>query len=119
MPVILARMVMPRSRSRSLESMTRSTCSSWDPKMPLWLSMASTRVVFPWSTWAMMAILRIVVFLLFMDHVYRVQARGDSRGVQASQHGNGPNQEERSGQQSGGWVKLDRPAETLLIDYEY
>src|ERR1035437_9472537 len=67
MPVILARMVMPRSRSRSLESMTRSTCSSWAPKMPLWLSMASTRVVLPWSTWAMMAMLRIDVLLIFMN----------------------------------------------------
>ena len=34
--------------------------------MPLWLSMASTRVVLPWSTWAMMAMLRMLVLLLFM-----------------------------------------------------
>src|SRR6185437_14086945 len=27
--------------------------------MPLWRSMASTRVVLPWSTWAMIAILRM------------------------------------------------------------
>ena len=34
--------------------------------MPLWLSMASTSVVLPWSTWAMMAILRMLVLLVFM-----------------------------------------------------
>src|SRR5271165_2060274 len=51
-------MVMPRSRSSSLESITRSTCVSLARKVPLWFSMASTRVVFPWSTCAMMAILR-------------------------------------------------------------
>ena len=56
-----------RSRSRSLESMTRSTCSSLTRKIPLWLSMASTSVVLPWSTWAMMAILRIEAFGDFID----------------------------------------------------
>src|SRR5271157_512076 len=58
MAVFLARMVMPRSRSSSLESITRSTWVSLARKVPLWFSMASTSVVFPWSTWAMMAILR-------------------------------------------------------------
>src|SRR5579875_1434028 len=52
-------MVMPRSFSRSLESMTRSATASLARKVPDWRSMASTRVVLPWSTWAMMAILRI------------------------------------------------------------
>src|SRR5271157_149128 len=59
--VFLARMVMPRSRSNSLESITRSTCVSLARKVPLWFSMASTSVVFPWSTCAMMAILRRLV----------------------------------------------------------
>ena len=36
------------------------------PKMPLWLSMASTSVVLPWSTCAMMAMLRMAGLLLFM-----------------------------------------------------
>src|SRR5690349_22834343 len=51
-------MVMPFSRSRSMESMARSAISprAWD-WLP-WRSMASTRVVLPWSTWAMMATLR-------------------------------------------------------------
>ena len=50
---------MPRSFSRSLESMTRSATASFERKVPDWRSMASTRVVLPWSTWAMMAILRM------------------------------------------------------------
>ena len=50
---------MPFSRSRSVESMTRSATSSLTRKAPDWRSMASTSVVFPWSTWAMMATFRI------------------------------------------------------------
>ena len=49
---------MPFSRSRSVESMTRSTTSSRARKAPVWRSMASTSVVLPWSTWATMATLR-------------------------------------------------------------
>ncbi len=57
--VFLARMVMPFSFSRSPESIRRSTASS--PrcvKAPDCRSIASTRVVLPWSTWATMATLR-------------------------------------------------------------
>ncbi len=50
---------MPRSFSRSLESMTRSVTASLERKVPLWRSMASTRGVLPWSTWAMMAMLKM------------------------------------------------------------
>ena len=50
---------MPRSRSSSFESMTRSTTCSLARKVPLCCSMASTSVVLPWSTWAMIAILRM------------------------------------------------------------
>src|SRR6266404_920605 len=50
---------MPRSRSSSFESITRSTTASLARKVPLWRSMASTRVVLPWSTCAMIAMLRI------------------------------------------------------------
>jgi hypothetical protein len=57
--VFFARIVIPRSLSRSLESMTRSATASLARKVPDWRSMASTRVVLPWSTWAMMAMLRI------------------------------------------------------------
>ncbi|MDP9613270.1 hypothetical protein JOF35_005608 [Streptomyces demainii] len=57
--VFFARMVMPFSRSRSLESMTRSSTCWWAANAPACLSMASTRVVLPWSTWATMATLRM------------------------------------------------------------
>ena len=49
---------MPRSRSWSLESMTRSTTAWWARKAPVGRSIASTRVVLPWSTWATIATLR-------------------------------------------------------------
>ena len=50
---------MPFSRSRSPESMTRSLTDSLARKAPDCHSMASTRVVLPWSTWATMATLRM------------------------------------------------------------
>ena len=56
--VTFARMVMPRSRSRSFESMTRSPTFWLSRKVPDWLSRRSMRVVLPWSTWAIMAMLR-------------------------------------------------------------
>src|SRR5215510_503976 len=59
MVVFFAMIVMPRSRSSSMESITRSATCSLARKIPLWCSMASTRVVLPWSTWAMIAILRM------------------------------------------------------------
>src|SRR6266481_4876228 len=59
MAVFLAMMVIPFSRSRSIESITRSATCSLARKMPDCQSMASTRVVLPWSTCAMMATLRI------------------------------------------------------------
>src|SRR5262245_48420136 len=49
---------MPFSRSRSFESRTRSFTSWFARKAPDCQSSASTRVVFPWSTWAMIARLR-------------------------------------------------------------
>ena len=56
--VTLARMVMPRSRSRSLESIARSATRWFSRKAPDCCSSRSTRVVLPWSTWAMIATLR-------------------------------------------------------------
>src|SRR5690606_11114591 len=58
MAVFFARMVMPRSRSWSLESITRSAPISLRARVPDCCSSLSTRVVLPWSTWAMMAMLR-------------------------------------------------------------
>ena len=52
--------MIPFSRSRSPESITRSaTPSAWcSVNAPPWRSIASTRVVLPWSTWATIATLR-------------------------------------------------------------
>ena len=49
---------MPFSRSRSIESITRSATSWFARKAPDCHSMASTSVVLPWSTCATMATLR-------------------------------------------------------------
>ena len=54
-----AKIVMPRSFSIALLSITQSTTFSWLAKVPLWRSNWSTSVVLPWSTCAMMAMLRI------------------------------------------------------------
>src|SRR5512141_375813 len=67
--------VIPFSRSRSRESITRSTTAAWALKMPLCRSIASTRVVFPWSTWAMIATLRMSAVLGFMGGALREGAR--------------------------------------------
>src|SRR5918994_1176448 len=56
--VFLARIVMPFSRSRSIESITRSATSWLARNAPDCQSIASTSVVLPWSTWATMATLR-------------------------------------------------------------
>src|SRR5512143_775595 len=58
--------VIPFSRSRSRESITRSTTAAWALTMPRWRSVASRRVVFPWSTWAMIATLRMSAVVGFM-----------------------------------------------------
>src|SRR6185436_19245095 len=60
MAVFLAMIVMPFSRSRSIESMIRSATAWFSRKSPDCQSMASTSVVLPWSTWAMMAMLRML-----------------------------------------------------------
>src|SRR5574340_381020 len=51
-------MVMPRSFSKSLESITRSSTAWFSRKVPDCLRSWSTSVVLPWSTCAMMAMLR-------------------------------------------------------------
>ncbi len=57
--VFLERIVMPLSRSRSLLSITLSSTCSLSLNMPLCFKSWSTRVVLPWSTWAMIAIFLI------------------------------------------------------------
>src|SRR3990172_6856502 len=54
----LARIVIPFSRSRSVESRARSGSSNRESSWPDCRSMASTSVVLPWSTCAMIATLR-------------------------------------------------------------
>ena len=56
--VHLARMVIPRSFSRSFESIARSSTRWLSRNVPDWRNNWSTSVVLPWSTWAMIAILR-------------------------------------------------------------
>src|SRR5450759_1186446 len=109
-------MVMTRSRSSSFESMTRSITASFSRRIQLCLSMASTSVVLPWSTCAMIAILRILSFLFFMNHFDRVETRRGARGINTGQDGGHPDQRGRTGQQRDGRVKLDGPAEALLVD---
>ena len=82
--VFLARMVMPFSRSRSPESMTRSVSSSWAVNEPVWRSILSTSVVLPWSTWAMMAMfLREVRNVMAITHYYVRPISPNSRGAMA------------------------------------
>jgi hypothetical protein len=49
--------------------------------MPLWFSMASTSVVLPWSTCAMMAMLRTVEFCFGFPGNRQQIARSDEAGV--------------------------------------
>src|SRR5712671_7859196 len=110
---------MPRSRSRSFESIMRSATASFSRKIPLCLSMASTSVVLPWSTCAMIAILRMLSFLFFMNHIDRVESRRGARGINAGQDSGHPDQRGRTSQKGNGRVKLDGPAKALLVDDIY
>ena len=74
--MFLARMVMPRSRSRSLESRMRSPWSCEARYWPDWRSMASTSVVLPWSTWAIMATLRMSSRRFIGSRVAGIRATG-------------------------------------------
>src|SRR6185436_19331945 len=66
--VFLARIVIPFSRSRSIESITRSATSWPLRKAPDCHSIASTRVVLPWSTWATIAMFLRSARRVFMIH---------------------------------------------------
>src|SRR6478752_5548952 len=70
-----AKMVMPRSRSRSLESMARSATFWFSRKVPECCSRRSTSVVLPWSTWAMMATLRSFMALLLVGQSWKARSR--------------------------------------------
>ncbi len=68
---------MPFSRSRSPESIARSSTCWCSPNAPACQSILSTRVVFPWSTWATMATLRMSprVFMGMSTIVSGIRAR--------------------------------------------
>lgn len=59
----MERMVIPLSRSKTSLSITRSTTFSLVRKAPACRSRQSTRVVLPWSTWAIIATFLISSFL--------------------------------------------------------
>ena len=80
--VFLERIVIPRSRSRSPESITRSATCSLERKMWLCCSMASTKVVLPWSTWAIIAIFLKFSFVLIGFSIPPINA--NKRGVTCS-----------------------------------
>ena len=80
--VALARMVMPRSRSRSLESSARSATRWFSRNEPDCCSRRSTRVVLPWSTWAIMAILRSCMGP--MGRVFGAVNQNEPRGARRS-----------------------------------
>ena len=57
--VFLERIVIPRSFSRAFESRARSPISVCSSKVSDCFNISLTSVVFPWSTWAIMATFRI------------------------------------------------------------
>ena len=63
--VHLAKIVMPRSRSKSPESIAHVSTAWLSRKVPLCFKKASTKVVLPWSTCAIMAILRMFCCILY------------------------------------------------------
>ena len=68
----MERIVIPLSLSKSFESITLSCTCSLSRNVPLCLSISSTKVVLPWSTWAIIAtFLRFVLcakkFTLFLN----------------------------------------------------
>src|SRR5437879_3991632 len=77
--VFFAMIVMPRSRSRAFESITRSAICWFSRKMWLCRSIPSTSVVLPWSTWAMIATLRMSVRFTWV-----IVGHGDAARVSVS-----------------------------------
>src|SRR5207248_3118288 len=92
MAVFLARMVIPFSRSSGLESMIREPTSWFSRKVWLCFSSASTSVVLPWSTWAMIARLRtswrrLVVISLSFASPKRKPRAAEPRGASGNVSG--------------------------------
>ena len=57
--VFFDKMVIPRSRSIALVSIARSSMEKCSGKVSDCLSISLTRVVLPWSTWAIIAMFRM------------------------------------------------------------
>src|SRR5262245_6433940 len=72
-------MVIPRSRSISMESSTCSTISRSARPPVDWIS-RSASVDLPWSMWAMMAKLRMLSIAAFMARGLALVSRGGKRG---------------------------------------
>ncbi len=53
-----------------------------------------------------------------MDNLDGIEAYGDPRGVESGEDGGGEDQRNRSGQNSHGPMKADRPTEGLLVDHK-
>src|ERR1700712_3166265 len=109
--VFLARVVIPFSRSRSPESMTRS-CTSWFSRnAPDCHSIASTSVVLPWSTCAMIATLRMSE----RSATPAVSATWPPRAAGASAGRAPRSQQERPvGEREGASAALDHGPELLV-----
>ena len=70
--VFLERIVIPLSLSMSLESITLSLTCWLSLKIPDCLSSASTSVVLPWSTWAIIAIFLISSLFKISSHFFKL-----------------------------------------------
>src|SRR3954471_9578295 len=107
-------MVMPRSRSRSLESIARSATFWFSRNEPDCCSRRSTSVVLPWSTWAMMATLRRFLALLL---VVRWRDLAGKPGPTFPDHAQKPGFWRALGAQKGSPAK--RTGHTLLVAAQY
>ena len=77
MDVVLARMVMPLSLSISLLSIALSFTSSFSRKVPEDFKSWSTKVVLPWSTCAMMAMLRMFINEALLEKTSTILVEAD------------------------------------------
>src|SRR3954454_11069121 len=105
--VFFARIVMPFSRSRSIESMTRSATSWFSRNAPDCQSIASTSVVLPWSTWATIATLRRSSRTAVSD--MRLRLRGERRHAARDEH----DRERQPPERGLGQARAERRAEPV------
>ena len=56
---------------------------------------------------------------LFPNHLHWIHPRRHARRIQGGQHRHAPHQRQRADQQLSWGMKLDGPAEALLVDYKY